>query len=128
MATIDIKTRVSNAQALSGTTRVAATDWLKTQGNQWGKGDRLAFNVLLGADAGGTTPTLTFTVETHTAGDFSSARTILGTVGPIAAADLKAGAMFKIPIVGNLLDFVTLTYTQGGTTPTNTVTAWLGAD
>jgi len=129
---IDKATQVSASQALSGTSLVASTDTIRTgdgtTNNQWGIGDRLAANVVMGADVGGTVnPSLLITVQTATDAAFTTPVNV-GSLGPIPTIDLKKGANFKVPISGKLLGHLRVAYTQAGTSPTNTVTAWIGKD
>lgn len=60
----------------------------------------------------------TFTLETHTADTFSSARTVLWTSGAVAKATLVAGYEFKFRVPRGLLQYAAVTCTPD----TNTVT------
>jgi hypothetical protein len=129
---VDIKTRVSSNQAI--TASAASTNDLKTQGHQFGVGNRLVFYMVVGADFtasgdGTLTPTVQYQVD-------GSNWVNMDTVGPIGKADLTAGKVFKIPVVGEIptpsganVALIRLYYTVAtGPMTAGAVTAWLAAD
>lgn len=123
---IDAQNTFSINQALTGTSAVASTDNLDfgTFPRDVGRGEPLAIVLSVDVTAGGTTPTLTVTVQTDDNTGFSSAATVL--VSPTyTAAQLVAGATFILPLPSSNERYLRLSYLQGGTSPTVTVSASL---
>lgn len=130
---VDLKTRVSNAQAITAT--ATSTDYANVQGNQIGEGERLCFNVVCsgtpGTDDFAAAGAATLTIEVQASSDGSTFNTI-SSIGPIAKADLTVGKVFKAPIAGKIpsgakpslrLNYVVAT----GPFTAGKLTAWIGA-
>jgi hypothetical protein len=129
---VDIKSRVSNSQAI--TASAASTDDLKTQGNQPGQGDRLAFNIVVGeAFTAAGAATLTIGAQYQVDG---TNWVDMNAIGPIGKADLVVGKQLKLPVVGDIptpsgvnVAKIRLYYTVAtGPMTAGKVTAWLAAD
>jgi hypothetical protein len=124
---IDAQLLFSDAQALTGTSAVNSTNLIDLGADRnIGVGEPLAVVITVDVAAAGTTPTLTTVVQADDNAAFSSAGTV-ATTAALAAAQLTAGAKIVIPLPADTLTerFIRLQYTQGGTTPTVTVTAFL---
>lgn len=119
-------------QALSGAGPTASTNDVDLgvgydlTANQPGVGDEQLYIVVAAtAASGGTTPTLTVNVLTADDTGFS---TNLQTVASTAVGALKAGDNVVIPFPQTNRRYMRLSYSQGGTTPTNNVIAALTTD
>jgi hypothetical protein len=124
---LDAQNLYSDAQALTGTSLVASTNIIDHGSDRnLGLGTPLSVVVTVDVAAGGTTPTLTIVLQTDDNSSFSSATTVV-TTAALAAAVLTAGAKFvlALPADATMERYSRIAYTQGGTTPTITVTAWL---
>lgn len=94
--------------------------------NQFGVGDEQLYIVVVAtADSGGTAPTLTANVLTADDTGFS---TNLQTVATGVAGAMKAGQAIVIPFPQTNRRYMRLSYSQGGTAPTNNVIAALTTD
>lgn len=128
MAYMDAQLLFSDAQALTGTSAVASTNYvnLGTAYSYLGTGEPMAVAITVDVAAGGTSPTLTVAVQSDDNTSFSSAATV-ATTAAIAGATLVAGYEIVIPIPAGVSteQYLRLSYIQGGTTPTITVTARL---
>lgn len=125
MAIIDSQLLFSDAQALTGS--AASTNTIDLNSDRdVGIGEPMAVVVTVDVAAGGTTPTLAIAVQTDATAGFGSTVTPL-TSQTFAAAALTQGARFIFPLTADtqLLRFVRLNYTMGGTSPTITLTATL---
>lgn len=119
-------------QALSGAGPTASTNDVDVgnafsgAANQFGVSvEQLYIVVVATADSGGTTPTLTANVLTADDTGFS---TNLQTVATGVAGALKAGQAIVIPFPQTNRRYMRLSYSQGGTAPTNNVIAALTTD
>ena len=124
MAYVDAQTLLSDAQALTAT--AVSTNYINLGAAQTylGTGEPMAVLITVDVAAGGTSPTLIATLQSDDNTSFSSAATV--AVSPtFAGATLVAGYQFILPIpVGTATEqYIRLSYTVGGTTPTVTVTA-----
>lgn len=120
---IDRTLRFSASQALAGTTATVSTDALDLGGMGLAGaqpiGRPLYVRVQIEAFAG-TAPTLAVTVQTDDTGAFSSPQAVLAN----PALPMAANRRLLLP-VPRLKRYVRLLFTQGGTSPTSTVSAWL---
>ena len=87
-----------------------------------GKGELIQVMIQLTADAGGTTPTISATLEVDDNDAFSSAKDAAQSVTLTSGV---AGARLSINYIPQGTDerYMRLSYTTGGTSPTHTVTA-----
>ncbi len=122
---------VSDSQAVTATAFSTNTIDLSnaTVKRQIGTGEEVGFgvNVEVAADFTSGNETYTFEVVQSANADLSSPD-VIGSVTHTAAT-LVAGYLFFLPIpIGQPTKrYIGLRYTVGGTTPTITVSAWLGA-
>jgi hypothetical protein len=124
---LDSQNQFSDAQALTGTSAVASTNIIDLGSDRnIGIGEPLAVVVTVDVTAGGTTPSLVIAVQADDNSGFSSAGTVF-TAPSLAAAALVAGAKFVylLPADTSTERYIRLSYTQSGTSPTVTVTAFL---
>jgi len=122
---IDNLLSYSDAQALTGT--AVSTNVLDhSQDRDIGIGTPMCVCITVDVAAGGTTPTLSVTLQTDSVVGFGSAVNVISTQ-VFAAAALVAGARFALPVPPdlNMNRFSRLNYTMTGTSPTITVTAEL---
>ncbi|MFN5081184.1 MAG: Bbp16 family capsid cement protein [Betaproteobacteria bacterium] len=120
---LDRENAFSQSQALTGTTLVPSTDVIDlSQIRQVGIGEDLHIVINFEAAAGGTTPTITVALQTDDNAAFSSAATVTTYLNAVSTPGASSQFVFNIPHQG-LERFIRLAYTQGGTTPTTTVSA-----
>lgn len=87
------------------------------------KGEPIPIVVKMDVAAGGTSPTITVSVQVDTVENFASPTIVLTTVSKAAGA---AGDEIYVPVYlpeGTNQRYLRLNYTLGGTSPTYTVTA-----
>ena len=92
-----------------------------------GRGVPVPFVVVLGAAAGGTSPTIRVDLEISDTSDFSSAETVLSSAvksGGAAGDRIELGSYLPD---GTDKRYMRLNYTLGGSSPTYTVTAGIVA-
>jgi hypothetical protein len=119
---LDRENAFSQSQALTGTTLVPSTDVIDlSQIRQVGIGEDLHIVINFEAAAGGTTPTITVALQTDDNAAFSSAATVTTYLNAVSTPGASSQFVFNIP--HQLERFIRLAYTQGGTTPTTTVSA-----
>lgn len=129
MAILDRENAFSQSQALTGTTLIPSTDVIDmSQVRQigGGKGEpllQLNFEVA----AGGTTPTITVALQTDDNVGFASPATVITYMNAVTTPGASSQLTFFLPRQG-LERFIRLAYTQGGTTPTTTLSAHLLVD
>lgn len=116
----------SDAQALTATavsTNVLDLDHARA--GMLGVGEPLAVVVSVDVAAGGTSPTMNFSIQTDDNPEFSSPTT-RNVSKTYTASEMTAGAIFSLPL-DNLGSerYMRLNYTLGGTSPTVTVTSRL---
>lgn len=114
-------------QDLTGTSLIPSTDVIDFGSDrEMGFGEDMVALVSITTTAGGTTPTLTISLETDSAENFGT-KVILYSTPALAAAVLVAGARFALPIPKDTRcsRYLRVAYTQGGTSPTCSVTAVL---
>lgn len=119
MTILDKLARFSASQALSGASGVPSSDALDLGGTQYFPQVFPVYAVVQIEASGGTSPTLQVTVQTDDTAAFSSP---VSCSGPALA---QASNRMQVLPVANLKRYVRLVYTQGGTSPTATVSAWL---
>lgn len=126
---LDRENAFSQSQALTGTSLVASTDVIDlSQVRQVGMGNNLPEIVLnFEASPGGTTPTITVALQTDDNAAFSSATTLITYMSAVSTPAASSQFVFNLPQQG-LERFIRLAYTQGGTTPTTTLSAHLAVD
>lgn len=119
------------AQSITGLTAVASTNVVdhglgfnNTPFNPGFAQDDMYIVVTTDAASGGTTPTLKIDVETATDAPFTTPI----VVGSVQLGALKAGDSVVIPFPQDVKQFSRLRYTQTGTSPTNSVKAFLTSD
>jgi hypothetical protein len=122
---IDKSLRFSASQSLSAASGAASTDILDIglDSDYTALGTPLYAVVVIEA-SGGTSPTLQVVIQTDDNASFSSATSLVTT-----AALLQASNRVRIiPFPHTNERYIRLTYTQGGTSPTATVSAFLTTD
>lgn len=120
---LDRETAFSQSQALTGTTLVASTDTIDLSAiRQIGIGEDLYIVLNFEVAAGGTTPTITVALQTDDNSAFSSATTVSTLMNAVTTPGASSQLVFPIPYQG-LERHIRLAYTQGGTTPTTTLSA-----
>lgn len=120
---LDRETAFSQSQALTGTTLVASTDTIDLSAvRQIGIGEDLYIVLNFEVAAGGTTPTITVVLQTDDNSAFSSATTVSTLMNAVTTPGASSQLVFPIPYQG-LERHIRLAYTQGGTTPTTTLSA-----
>ena len=87
-----------------------------------GPGEHMAVMVSSSVDAGGTTPTLQFEIQTDDNEGMASA-TVIGTSE--VATSLTAGQKIVLPLGLNNERYLRLNLIAGGTSPTHTIDAYL---
>ena len=121
----DKNLHLSDAQALTAT--AVSTDHMNLGSDiDIGPGSPLWLVVQSGAAPGGTSPTITISIETDDNSSFSSATTIY-THTTIAGANFALGKRVVIPMPFENEQYMRVRYTLGGTSPTFTVSAHLTA-
>lgn len=118
---IDSKQNFADGQALT-TTAVSENTLDLGVDRNIGSGCAMAVFVSSSVDAGGTSPTLQFEIQTSPNEDMSGS-TVIGTSE--AVADLKAGQKIVLPLGINNDRYLQLRFITGGTSPTHTVDASL---
>lgn len=116
----------SDAQALTATA-VSSLPPLETDGvQQLGRGEPMAaiFHINVAADATDTNETYTFAIQTSNTSNFSSPRTLVSMQVP--ASELRAGSVHFLSVPKTNQTFIRINYTLAGTTPSMTVTSYLG--
>ena len=128
MAYIDNETVLSDTQALTGTSGIASTNVidLGSAASHLGLGEPMCIVLTVDVAAAGTAPTLTVVAQTDSDVAFGSPADVARTIA-IPGASLTAGAQFVLPIPPSAATetYLRAQYTQGGTTPTVTVSARL---
>lgn len=126
---LDRENAFSQSQALTGTTLVASTDVIDlSQIRQVGQGNNMPEIVLnFEAAPGGTTPTITVALQTDDNAAFSSPTTVITYLNAVATPGASSQFAWTLPLQG-LERFIRLAYTQGGTSPTTTLSAHLALD
>lgn len=120
---LDRENAFSQSQALTGTSLVASTDTIDLSAiRQIGVGEDLYLVVNFEAAPGGTTPTITLALQTDDNSAFSSATTVITYMNAVSTPAASTQFVFPLPYQG-LERHVRLAYTQGGTSPTTTVSA-----
>lgn len=120
---IDKNLQFSADQALTAT--AASTDYLDLGSDRdIGPGNPLWLVILSKAAPGGTSPTITPSIETDDNSSFSSVAT-LATAPTVAGASFAAGTMIVMPWPFDNERYNRVKYTLGGTSPTFTVDAFL---
>lgn len=125
---LDLQQQFSDAQALTGTSLVASTNVIDLGADRnIGIGQPMAAVITVDVALAGTSPTWVVAIQTATDAAFSSPVTILTSQTYTGAAQLPAGKkiVLLLPAGDELLQYVRLGYTMGGTSPTSTVTAEL---
>lgn len=119
---IDKLLRFSASQALAGASGTASTDVLDLANARpiSSASDQLFVVVVLEA-SGGTSPTLQVVVQADDSAAFSSAVAI--HTGPALAQATNRAQIIPLPETAER--FIRLAYTQGGTSPTATVSAFI---
>lgn len=126
MAILDRENAFSIAQAITGVSAVASTDLIDLgSSRQIGFGKDLYLVLTVDVAAAGTSPTLTVTVQTDDNAAFSSPASAL--VSPTyTAAQLTLSTQIVLPMPQQGWErFIRLSYLQGGTSPTVTISAHL---
>jgi hypothetical protein len=122
---IDSRLNVSRMQALTGTSAVASTDTIDLGSTRLiGPGEAMWWVIVARVGLGGTTPTMTISIQTDDNSAFSSAAT-LDTAPTLAAAAFATGQKIILPMPWTNERHLRLSYTMGGTSPTCTVDAFL---
>lgn len=120
---LDRENAFSQSQALTGTSLVASTDLIDLGSiRQIGIGEELYIVLNFEAAPGGTSPTITVALQTDDNAGFSSPATVITYLNALSTPAASTQYVFKIPQQG-LERFIRLAYTQGGTSPTTTVSA-----
>lgn len=122
---IDAQLLLSDAQALTATavgTNVIDTTNIRNLAD--GEELELVIQVDVAADFTSANETYQFDVETDDNASQSSAEVVARRI--ITAANLTAGSIHRIPIGKANERYLGVRYTLGGTTPTITVTSWIG--
>lgn len=119
---IDKNLRFSASQALAGASATASTDILDLGADRdiTALGAPMYVVVVLEA-SGGTSPTLAFNLQTDDNSSFSSAINIAA----YPATAQAAGQTIIIPFPHTNERYLRLSYTQAGTSPTATVSAFI---
>lgn len=123
---LDRENAFSQSQALTGTSLVASTDHIDLSVvRQIGQGNGLP-NLVVNFEAapGGTTPTITIALQTDDNNTFSSPTTVVTYLNAVTTPGASSQFVFDLPKQG-LERFIRVAYTQGGTSPTTTVSAHL---
>lgn len=122
---LDNLLKLSQDQALTGTSLVASTDVIDLSVQRLiAPGDPLWWVIAAKVGLAGTSPTLAIAVQSDDNSGFSSAATLL-TNPTLAAAAFATGARIVIPMPWTNERYLRLAYTMGGTSPTCTVDAYL---
>ena len=126
---LDRENAFSQSQALTGTSLVPSTDVIDlSQVRQIGQGNNLPELVLnFEAAPGGTTPTITVALQTDDNVGFASPTTLITYLSAVTTPAASTQFIFNIPQQG-IERFIRLAYTQGGTSPTTTLSAHLILD
>lgn len=118
---VDSKNAFADGQALT-TTAVSTNVIDLGVDRNIGPGYHMAVMVSSSVDAGGTTPTLQFEIQTDDNEGFSSA-TVIGTSEVVTG--LLAGQKIVLPLGLTNERYLRLNLIAGGTSPTHTVDAYL---
>lgn len=126
---LDRENAFSQSQALTGTSLVASTDVIDLSSiRQIGQGNNMPELVLnFEAAPVGTTPTITVALQTDDNVGFSTPTTVITYMSAVATPAASTQLAWTLPLQG-LERFIRLAYTQGGTSPTTTVSAHLALD
>lgn len=122
---LDAETMLSNQQALTGTSLIGSTNVIDLGSvRQVGAGRPLFIVLTIDVAPGGTSPTLTVALQTDDNSAFSSPATAITYLNAVAGASYPVSTqfVFQIPVSG-LERYARLAYTQGGTSPTVTLSA-----
>lgn len=115
----------SDKQAVTAT--AMSTKWIETDGvQQIGRGEPVSaiIHVTTAADATDTNETYTFAIITDDNTAFSSPRELVRMTVP--AAELKTGSVHFLTVPKTNEKYIRLNYVLAGTTPSITVTSYLG--
>lgn len=127
---VDALLTLSDAQALTGTVAIVSTNTYDagnpTVKRDIGVGEPVNLVVSVDVTPAGTTPTLQVELLQSANADLSSPDVIAGS-GVLAAASYPAGTILELPVPAGRITkrYIGARYTQTGTTPTVTVTAFL---
>lgn len=122
---IDYTLLLSDSQAVTADAK--STNTIQLDGvQQIGRGNPMAviMNVEVAADYTTEDETYTFAIRTSANSDMTSSTTLSSYT--IAAADLSLGSVHVFPFPLTNDEYIDLYYDVGGTTPTITVTSYLG--
>lgn len=121
----DLLLTFSTAQALTATADATNVIDLLAAG-QLGNGRPLSLFVNVDVAIGGTSPTFAVAITTDDNASLTSDTTI--ATKTIAAADLLINTLHSVDLPENIATerYLGVVYTLGGTSPTITVTSWLG--
>jgi hypothetical protein len=125
---IDAQHTFSDAQALTGTSAVISTNVINTVSDRnIGIGNPMAAVITFDVGLAGTSPTWLVAIQTSSDEAFTSPVTVMTSQTFAGAAALPAGKklVYALPAIEEMLQYVRLSYTMGGTSPTSTVTAQL---
>lgn len=125
---VDGQHQFSAAQALSGAGSAASTNVIDlTADRNVGIGQPMAAVITVGTALAGTSPTFAAALQTATDSAFSSPVTLVTGPTISGAANMPAGSKFVLlyPAGAEMLQYLRINYTLGGTSPTATVTAYL---
>lgn len=126
---LDRENAFSQSQALTGTSLVASSDVIDlSQIRQIGSGNGEPFLVLnFEVAPGGATPTITVALQTDDNVGFATPATPITYMSAVTTPGASSQLQFPLPRQG-LERFIRLAYTQGGTSPTTTLSAHLIID
>lgn len=122
MGIMDSLLVLANKKAITATGRSDVIDFGHSQ--LIAPGAPLWLNLLANVGLGGTSPTVTFALQSDDNEAFGSAKTLL-TYPQLAAAAFATGALIVIPFPWDNERFFSVNATLGGTSPTLTYSAWL---
>lgn len=124
MTVLDKNLQFSDSQALT-VTADSTNHYDATTDRDIGPGEPMAVVVYVETALGGTTPTISVSIETDDNSSFSSG-TVLTTSQTYTPAQLVAADnMIVVPMTMNNERYIQLNYTMAGTSPTATVSAYL---
>lgn len=123
---VDSQSTLSDAQALTGTSAVISTNiYDGSSDRNLGTGNAVAVVITFDVALAGTSPTWLVALQTATDAAFTSPVTLFTSQTFSGAASLPAGKklVYVIPMIDEQLQYLRLSYTMGGTSPTSTVTS-----
>ncbi len=123
MTVLDKNEQFSDSQALTAT--ADSTNYRdNTIDRDMGPGEPLAAIVYVESVLGGTTPTLSVSIETDDNASFTSG-TVIATSQVYSAAQVGSGIEIVVAVPQTNERYMQLIYTMTGTSPTATVSAYL---